>query len=193
MHSGSCCIYKGVLEPGRTQVAVKVVRYTDQDPVPILKVFMVQRTLREVHVWSKLNHNNILPLLGVTTKLAATVSLVSPWMPKGNAFEYVQNRVIDPRPLILDIAQGLRYLHSHQEGPIFHGDLKGTNVLISTEGRALLSDFGFSLLVGGRPRDCVRPGDALNWMPPEYLESDECTMSAEGDVWSFGMTALVRL
>lgn len=38
-----------------------------------------------------------------------------------------------------DIARGMEYLHSRD---VVHGDLKGKNVLISNEGRALLCDFG---------------------------------------------------
>ena len=36
-------------------------------------------------------------------------------------------------------------------------------------------------------------GGSVNWMPPEYIdEIEECAITAEGDVWSFGMTVLVR-
>jgi len=38
-------------------------------------------------------------------------------------------------------------------------------------------------------------GGSFNWMPPEYIDrTEECEITAEGegDVWSFGMTALVR-
>ena len=30
---------------------------------------------------------------------------------------------------ILDIAQGIFYLHNHASGPIIHGDLKGASLL----------------------------------------------------------------
>ena len=93
-----------------------------------------------MHVWSKLDHANILPLLGITTKFDWTVSIVSPWMENGNARDYVQDEAIDPRPLvsvhygggihlnttqIVGIAKGLHYLHNHKPNPIFHGDMKG--------------------------------------------------------------------
>lgn len=67
------------------------------------------------------------------------------------------------------------------------------NVLISDDGHALLTDFGFSHLANASFSLAVeqRPGGTPNWMPPEYLEADQCVMTAAGDVWSFGMTALV--
>ena len=69
-------------------------------------------------------------------------------MYRGNAFDYVQDPAIDPRPLvccmdvsypytsqlviqILGIANGLHYLHTFKQGPIIHGDIKGVGILVS--------------------------------------------------------------
>ena len=57
-----------------------------------------QRFLGEVHVWSKLHHQNILAPLGLTTEFEQTVSVVSLW--RGNARDYVQDKTVDPRPLV---------------------------------------------------------------------------------------------
>ena len=59
-----------------------------------------QKFLKEVHAWSKLDHANVLPLLGVTTLFDLTVSTISPWMENGNARNYVQDKAVDPRPLV---------------------------------------------------------------------------------------------
>ncbi|KAG6331062.1 hypothetical protein ID866_8023, partial [Astraeus odoratus] len=151
--------------------------------------------MREIHVWSKLSHKNVLPLLGITTEFNHGVSTISPWMENGNAHDYVQNRDIDPRPLLAGIAAGLLYLHNFEPDPICHGDLKGSNVLISDDGDALLADFGLSFSHGQAFDSYSIPkgGGTLNWMAPEYLESQECSLTVEGDVWAFGMTVLVRL
>ncbi|KIM53036.1 hypothetical protein SCLCIDRAFT_91560, partial [Scleroderma citrinum Foug A] len=93
---------------------------------------------------------------------------------------------------ILGIANGLHYLHTFKQGPIIHGDVKGPNVLVSNDGYALLTDFGFSHLAGASFSLAVeqRPGGTLNWMAPEYLHEDQFTITTAGDVWAFGMTAL---
>ncbi|KAL4078975.1 kinase-like domain-containing protein [Scleroderma yunnanense] len=150
-----------------------------------------QKFLKEAHVWSKLNHPNVLPLLGITTEFDVTVSVVSPWMKQGNAHDYVQHTAVDPRPLIEGIAKGMHYLHNHESGAIFHGDLKGANVLISDSGQALLADFGFSDIVNS---SFSMPGSShgggkgtLRWKSPEILDGGQ--VSAEADVWAFGMTA----
>ncbi|KIM51492.1 hypothetical protein SCLCIDRAFT_1167735, partial [Scleroderma citrinum Foug A] len=148
----------------------------------------------EALVWSKLHHKNIVPLLGFATIFDASASLISPWQERGNAHGYVQDRKVDPRPLciqLVGVARGLDYLHSHASGSIVHSDLKGENVLIADDGRALLADFGSSFLVESSvavTRVGPRRGGTPRWMAPELF--DDKTPSVQSDIWAFGMTAL---
>lgn len=67
-------------------------------------------------------------------------------------------------------------------------------MLISDDGHALLTDFGTSHLAATSfsiTRE-QHPGGTLDWMAPEYLDTDQLTMTTAGDIWAFGMTALVR-
>ncbi|KAG6330220.1 hypothetical protein ID866_8869 [Astraeus odoratus] len=177
-------VYPGTLLPEQTSVAVKVIRSGGNSVLPLL-----ERILREVHIWSTLHHENILPLLGITTVFDDTISIVSPLMSRGNAFQYVQDPSNDPRPLILGLARALGYLHNRSQ-PIIHGDIKGSNVLVSDDGHAQLADFGFSATVQTSLGAEQRVGGTLNWMAPEYVETDKYTMTTAGDIWAFGMTAL---
>ncbi|KAI5993358.1 kinase-like domain-containing protein [Pisolithus marmoratus] len=183
---GHAIVYRGVLQPDGTSVAIKTPRgglSNDEQTI--------QRVLREVHLWSKLKHENIVRVLGITTEFDSTMSIVSPWMEKRDARDYVQDKAIDPRPLMIDIAQGLQYLHTHQPGAVFHGDLKGCNVLISESGQALLTDFGFSHLVNSTfSMSTGTFGCSVYWTAPEIFLDDKKQLSAEADVWSFGMTLL---
>ncbi|KAI6116462.1 kinase-like domain-containing protein, partial [Pisolithus sp. B1] len=167
---------------------------------------LIQRLLKEVHTWSKLHHENIVPMLGISTEFDFTISIISEWMPLGNAHEYVKNTEHDPRPLVSesvlfafalleillqleDIASGLDYLHSH-EFRVVHGDLKGVNVLVSGNCRALLTDFGLSTLNISTFSMTVDPksGITLRWTAPELLEDGHASMAS--DVWAYGMTVL---
>ncbi|KAG6329822.1 hypothetical protein ID866_9267 [Astraeus odoratus] len=113
-------------------------------------------------------------------------------MENGNARDYVNhNPDIDPRPLIQGISHGLFYLHRREEGRVVHGDLKGYNVLISDNGEALLTDFGFSSLAMSSfslSMSAAKGPGTLRWKAPELLEDNDPTI--ETDVWGFGMTAL---
>ncbi len=52
----------------------------------------------------------------------------------------IQERVV----LAAQIARGMVYLHNRGGEPIVHGDLKPSNVLLSEDGRAIITDFGMA-------------------------------------------------
>ncbi|KAL4067854.1 kinase-like domain-containing protein [Scleroderma citrinum] len=116
--------------------------------------------------------------------------MVTPWMELGNAYEYVQDKEVDPCPLLGGIADGICYLHNHRPRAIFHGDLKGRNVLISSDGHPKIVDFGnsFSPLIDTVPKG-IAGESTLRWMAPESIDQGGIA-TAEGDVWAFGMTTL---
>ncbi|KAG6330236.1 hypothetical protein ID866_8853 [Astraeus odoratus] len=181
-------VCQGILRPCGTKVALKTLRFPRFGDDLAIK-----RVLHEIHVWSKLRHDNILPLIGITTQVNHTVSALCEWQDRGNAYDYVKDCEVDPRPLILGIARGLLYLHDHRPGAIFHGDLKGQNVLISNDGHPLLTDFGFSYLEDSSfsLTVSVPSGGTIPWTAPELLDGGK--ISAQGDVWAFGMTTLELL
>ncbi|KAG6331543.1 hypothetical protein ID866_7543 [Astraeus odoratus] len=136
---------------------------------------------------------------GISTEFGSTISIVSDWMGMGDARAYVQNNENDPCPLVssrtlMDIAAGVVYLHGHILGPIVHSDLKGLNVVVSNDRRALLTDFGYSALSQSSfsiPM-ASKWGASVPWMAPELLDENSMSTTAS-DVWAFGMTALVRI
>ncbi|KAJ6567166.1 kinase-like domain-containing protein [Mycena vulgaris] len=149
-----------------------------------------QKFLKEVHTWSRLDYtnNHILPLFGITLDLGGTLSIISPWMAKGSAKKYTSDATIHPGPLLHDIVTALHYLHT--EANMYHGDLKGDNILVSASGRGFLADFGFSVLVSSSfSLSISHPvGGTPLWMAPEKLAGQGD--SAAADVYSFAMLIL---
>ncbi|KAJ7243527.1 kinase-like domain-containing protein [Mycena rebaudengoi] len=165
------------------EVAVKTIRGRSIEDAHIRKFF------KEVHTWSKLDNVHILPLRGITLELQGTLSIISPWMLNGSAKKYVSSGDVDPRPLLHDVASGLHYLHTREE-QVYHGDLKGDNVMVSNGGRALLADFGFSVLVSSSfSLPITHPtGGTRAWMAPEKIAGDGDSVAA--DVYSFAMLSV---
>lgn len=103
-------IYKSIRHPSDMTVAIKVLSpgpSSNEEKIKVSyqtslhsRLTFSQKILREFQRWSKLKHPNVLPLSGVTTKYEQTLSLVTDWMEKGNAHNYVQDRAVDPRPLV---------------------------------------------------------------------------------------------
>ncbi|KAF7377569.1 Protein kinase domain-containing protein [Mycena sanguinolenta] len=132
-------IWKGLVR-GQS-VCVKVMRvFEDSDIEDALKEFG-----REALIWRQLCHPNVLPFFGVYY-LEGRPCLVSPWMEDGHIMKFLKTNEPDDAErlsLILDVAQGLEYLH---EQKIVHGDLKGLNILVTPSRRACIADFGVSTI-----------------------------------------------
>ncbi|KDQ53156.1 hypothetical protein JAAARDRAFT_436516 [Jaapia argillacea MUCL 33604] len=101
---------------------------------------------REMNIWSRFNHPNILPFYGFVLIEQSRLFLVSPWCNNGNSMEFLgRNPHFSRHKLISQVADALDYLHSGRSGKSYiHGDIKGDNVLISDDGKALLTDFGLT-------------------------------------------------
>lgn len=203
-HGGFSDIYKADWEctvqdeDGNSQqiivpVAVKLLRVLsakDQDGVKARK-----RLNRELYVWNRLKHPNIATFFGTSYHMAGRPAMVMQWYGNGSATDYLKQNLpdTDRLKLVLDVARGLEYLHTHRPC-IVHGDLKGNNVLIADDGHAVLSDFGLSQviddLVGPTGWTLTSPDiGPLRWQAPELLIDEACHPSLQTDVWSFGCTA----
>jgi serine/threonine protein kinase len=44
---------------------------------------------RELEIWRRLNHPNVLPFLGITTGFSPFIALVSQWMPNGTLHQFL--------------------------------------------------------------------------------------------------------
>jgi len=190
-------IWEGVLHDGflDQKVAIKALRVRQdyQHKMPKLK-----KRLRELMVWTYLEHPNIVPLLGLSLSHSPYASMVSPWYEKGNVHRYLETfgdiiGISDRLRLLSDVAAGLSYLHSCF---VVHGDLTGPNILIDDDCCARLADFGLSNIISevyGAAYFTSIVGGAVRWAAPElYQASDEsfaAPLDFRSDISSFGSVA----
>ncbi|KIJ12959.1 hypothetical protein PAXINDRAFT_101001 [Paxillus involutus ATCC 200175] len=193
--------------PRYWQVAVKTFRFnfTVNKQVENESEGSAKAARRELGVWRRLKHDNIVPFLGVVYGfgLRDGASLVSLWMPNGTLQNFLVQHgdeltVSRQLQLLLDIVNGLLYLHSF---PITHGDLNCNNVLLDANNNACLADFGYASLVGEIPEalaylqmSTMRPG-TLRWAAPEHFpknpeEEEIPQQTTKSDIYSFGNIAL---
>ncbi|KAK2462742.1 hypothetical protein APHAL10511_005260 [Amanita phalloides] len=173
-------VFKGTW--GKTEVALKVLKI-ENGCAPSSNTIC-----REVTIWLKLSHPNVLQFLGANV-LDGRPFIVMPYHRHGNARDFISgNPECDRLQILYDMSLGLLYLHSRN---VIHGDLKGANVLIDNSGKALLCDFGLSLVKADATSRTAKQGDAAmtgsrNWMAPELLMGGSQRKSC--DVYSFGIT-----
>ncbi|KAJ7823836.1 kinase-like domain-containing protein [Mycena olivaceomarginata] len=150
---------------------------------------------REALVWQRLQHPFILPFIGIDHEtFPGSLCMVSPWMENGTVLKYLKDHgKANVDRLLLETAQGLHYLHSHN---IVHGDLRGANILITHEWRACLADFGLVSFSDATPATHTshhRAG-SLRWMAPELISPErfDCCFVATPatDVYAFGCVCL---
>ncbi|KAG6849479.1 hypothetical protein H0H93_008060 [Arthromyces matolae] len=172
-------------------VCVKIVRmYQTSNHVLLYKTFS-----REAVVWGQLSHPNILPFYGIhrLSDPRRRLCLVSPWMFNGNVHDFLKDKpLLNRTPLVVDVASGIEYLHANG---VVHGDLKSLNILVTSIGRACLTDFGLSYVTdasglrGQALSSNHAEGGTTGFEAPELVDPDNeySRRTTASDVYAFGM------
>lgn len=185
---GQGTVYKGMLVDGRI-VAVKRSKAMDEDKV--------EEFINEVVVLAQINHRNIVKLLGCCLETEVPV-LVYEFVPNGDLCKRLRDESDDYTMtwevrlhIAIEIAGALSYLHSAASFPIYHRDIKTTNILLDEKYQAKVSDFGTSRSVTiDQTHLTTHVAGTFGYVDPEYFQSSKFT--DKSDVYSFGVV-LVEL
>ena len=158
---------------------------------------MKEKLKRELQLMVDLKHENIVLCKGVCFLPSSTLPVLVMEKMKVNLHDYLlkpdnSDLLLERKvSFLLDTARGLDYLHSHTPA-IIHRDLTAKNVLLDSQLRAKIADFGNSRFKD----DCntshgTIPG-TLDYMPPEAMGGGAAHDSSL-DVFSFGHLSLFTL
>ncbi|XP_015952430.1 lysM domain receptor-like kinase 4 [Arachis duranensis] len=179
--------YKGLLN-NLEEVMVKRMRFEDTGQV--------------IDLHSKINHFNIVELLGVCYGSESKVSSSPSW--SYLIFELPRNGCLreclsDPCnnlnwykriQIAFDIATCLYYLHCCAFPSYAHMNVNSRNIFITSKWRGKLADVGRALAIKSTPQK--RNNDSIElvkgWVAPEYLLNR--TVSEKVDIFAFGVVLL---
>ncbi|WCJ21698.1 Protein kinase superfamily protein [Euphorbia peplus] len=187
-------VYRGTLRSGEV-VAIKKMQ------LPSFKEAEGEREFRvEVDILSRLAHPNLVSLIGYCAD-GKQRFLVYEYLQNGNLQDHL-NGIREAKmdwPVRLKVAigaaRGLAYLHSSGAVgiPIVHRDFKSTNILLSANFDAKISDFGLAKLMpeGQDMFVTARVLGTFGYFDPEYTSTGKLTL--QSDVYAFGVVLLELL
>jgi serine/threonine protein kinase len=181
--------YFGQVKRGRLRgrdVAVKTIRRANFRSHTELDLLV-----KEIAIMSQLSHINVIDFVGVA-KGGSDYLIVTSFEAGGSLRDRIERKAqtIDAEfrlRIALDIANGVRYLHSFRPRPVIHRDLTTANVLLTSPdngARARLCDFGLSRIKSESGTMTAAIGN-LPYMAPECFRGERYDQSC--DVYSFGM------
>ncbi|KAF3324481.1 LRR receptor-like serine/threonine-protein kinase [Carex littledalei] len=151
----------------------------------------------EVENLAMLNHRNLVSLIGYCEDVDC-LALVYEYMPQGSLEDHLRGKKSPEKALswkeririAFETAEGLHYLHKDCSITFIHRDVKSSNILLTEDLTAKVSDLGISKALSNQKTEKVatKVCGTMGYMDPEYGVTGFLTQKS--DVYSFGVILL---
>ncbi len=182
---GMGVVYKARQPRLNRLVAIKILaREKEKDPR------FAERFTREAQALARLNHPNIVTIYDFG-EADGLYYLLMEFVDGMNLRQLLQTRKLAPEEaltIVPAICEALQY--AHQQG-LVHRDIKPENILMDTQGRVKIADFGIAKLLGAEGRVESLTGDQQvvgtpHYMAPEQVEKPGI-VDHRADIYSLGV------
>lgn len=167
-------------------VAIKKIKYRDTNSV--------DQIMNEIKLLSSVSHPNLVRLLGCCIEKGEHI-LVYEYMPNGTLSQHLQRERGGVLPwtvrltIATETANAIAYLHSANDTPIYHRDIKSSNILLDFNFQSKVADFGLSRLgMTETSHISTCPQGTPGYVDPQYHQNFH--LSDKSDVYSFGVVLI---
>ncbi|CAN0908703.1 Probable serine/threonine-protein kinase At1g09600 [Linum grandiflorum] len=175
-------VYKARDLESKKIVALKKVRFANMDPESVK--FMA----REIIILRRLDHQNVMKLEGIiTSRMSGSLYLVFEYMDhdlsgllSSAGSQFTESQI---KCYMKQLLQGLEHCHSRG---IMHRDMKGSNLLIDSNGILKIADFGLATFCKSNDDQPLTSRVVTLWYRPPELLLGSTEYGVEVDLWSSG-------
>src|SRR5262250_1313280 len=144
-----------------------------------------ERFLREARVVGQLSHPNIITLHDMGIEESTQTPYLVMELIDGTPLDRLLEKGALPLPRacawVAHAAEALAM--AHRRG-VIHGDVKPANILVTTEGKVKLTDFGMARVARREARDSALLGTPAYWCPEQIMGRPQ---DARSDIFSIGV------
>lgn len=152
------------------------------------------RFQHEIEILAKIRQRSIVKLYGYCSHPRYQF-LVCQFIERGSLASILSNEELAIQfhwrrrtTLIRDVAQAITYLHHDVHPPIIHRDITSRNILLDTDYKAFVSDFGIARMLKPNSSNWSALAGTYGYIAPEFSYTSVVTEKC--DVYSFGVVVL---
>ncbi|KAI8549763.1 hypothetical protein RHMOL_Rhmol06G0050700 [Rhododendron molle] len=164
-------------------VAIKRIKHRDTESI--------EQVMNEIRLLSSVSHPNLVRLLGCCVEKGEQI-LIYEFMPNGTLSQHIHRQTKEGLTwpvrltIAIETAQAIAFLHSSISPPIYHRDVKSSNILLDYNFKSKVADFGLSRLgLTETSHISTAPQGTPGYLDPQYHQNFQ--LSDKSDVYSFGV------
>ncbi|THU65553.1 hypothetical protein C4D60_Mb05t04860 [Musa balbisiana] len=183
-------VYRAELASGEL-LAVKKIHLPDTEGTCDEQPFQT-----EIQTLTQIRHRNIVKLYGFCFSPRCKF-LVYEYMERGSLGSVLRSETaaeldwVNRLSIVKDVARALFYMHHDCTPPIVHRDVTSNNILLDSEFKACVSDFGIARLLNPDSSNWTMLAGTRGYLAPELAYTMRVTTQC--DVYSFGVVTLELL